>query len=123
MVLILPRRGRSAQQVYPYSTLLVKHRCALKVHFNNDRCGKGVNVHLGLEVYQKGTTPRSRCTLLLALVCLTYRYRGRGTIEFALDDLLFLYVQLNPFMPAGTYMYRQGAKNSNFSDFDDTWQN
>ena len=28
----------------------------------------------------------------------------------------------NPFMPAGTYMYRQRAKNSNFSDFNDTWQ-
>ena len=75
---------------HTYSTLLVKHRCALKVHFNNDRCGRGVpietylslynfpettnctkmvhlNVHLGLEVYQKSTTPRSRCTLLLAL--------------------------------------------------------
>ena len=25
-------------------------------------------------------------------------------------------------MPAGTYMYRQRAKNSNLSDFDDTWQ-
>ncbi len=32
-------------------------------------CSKVVhlNVHLGLEVYQKGTTPRSRCTLLLVL--------------------------------------------------------
>ena len=26
---------------------------------------------------------------------------------------------LNPLMPAGTYMYRQRAENSNFSDFDD----
>ena len=28
----------------------------------------------------------------------------------------------NPFMPDGTYMYCQRAKNSNFSDFYDTWQ-
>ncbi len=26
---------------------------------------------------------------------------------------------VNPYMPVGTYMYRQRAKNSDFSDFDD----
>ena len=29
---------------------------------------------------------------------------------------------INPFGTGGTYMYQQRAKNSNFSDFDDTWQ-
>ncbi len=28
----------------------------------------------------------------------------------------------DPFMPGGTKMYHQRAKNSNLSDFDDTWQ-
>ena len=32
------------------------------------------------------------------------------------------YGPLNPFMPTGTYMYCQRAKNSNFSDFDDILQ-
>ncbi len=28
---------------------------------------------------------------------------------------------INPFMPGSTKMYHQRVKNSNFSDFDDTW--
>ncbi len=47
----MPRGGRSAQQVYPYSTLLVKLRSALKVHFNNDRCGEGVPIETYLSLY------------------------------------------------------------------------
>ncbi len=47
----IPRGGRSAQQVYPYRTLLVKRRCALKVHFNNDRYGKGVPIETYLLLY------------------------------------------------------------------------
>ncbi len=29
---------------------------------------------------------------------------------------------INPLMPGGTKMYRQKAKNSNFSDVDDIWR-
>ncbi len=39
------------------------------------------------------------------------------------DFFLFPNVwDINPFMPAGTNMYRQRTKNAKFSDFDDTWQ-
>ncbi len=55
----VPRGGRSAQQVYPYSTLLVKLRCALKVHFNNDRCDEGVPIETYLSLYNfPETTPK-----------------------------------------------------------------
>ena len=54
-----PQKCRSAQQAYPYSTLLVKRRCALKIHFNNDRCGKGVPIETYLSLYNfPETTPQ-----------------------------------------------------------------
>ena len=74
----MPREDRSALEVYSYRAIPLSCKCTLMIHLENDRCGKRcvdtnctkvvhLNVHLGLEVYQKGTTPRSRCTLLLAL--------------------------------------------------------
>ncbi len=62
MVYIYPRGGRSAQQLYPYSTLLVKRRCALKVHFNNDRCGEGVPIETYLCTHWTPSVPEGYYT-------------------------------------------------------------
>ena len=44
-------------------------------------------------------------------------------LKWSSRDLTDIFwVKVNPFMPAGTYLYRQRAKNSNVPDFDDTWQ-
>ncbi len=47
-----------------------------------------------------------------------YLDRGRGNLQRTLQ--ISITGVLNPFMPAGTYMYRQRVNNSNFSHFDET---
>ena len=68
-----PRASRSVSEVYTWNTLPTDLGCTLGIHFQAGRCVNRCTtsvpliLHLDNSVYQKSSTPQSRCTLLLAL--------------------------------------------------------